>query len=971
MKKTLYILLALLLGLVSCTMNPFDGLEPAKPEESGLVSVIMQLQVPVPLQAFTKASNRDSIPHIDYIKVAVFGTSGYPQAYSLAEPVDADGNPVASYAVSNDSTCYFKVLLPVYEGRARVHIIANGDESIPFVDQKEETIMDVMKSENNAGAYWAYVILEDGILPQKDDNGIMTTDGEGNFLPDAETARHFSNLILVRNFAEVLLTNESDNLTDITWTLVHVPTMGSVAPMAGGTYVQDFAEYTYDADKGYLVNGEEIYDGFMFENSMNHDYPESTDITTPVGQPNFVYERYKPSGSIDDPATCILVKAKFKHDGETDQNFTYYRIDLMDEAVGGYFPILRNYKYKVKIHKVGDRGADSIEEAMLRDSGGNVSMSTEAQTLTDISDGASRLLVEYVEKSFTSKGKKTLWVQYIPDVTKDEDHNGEADVDNTNVSISIQDFGLALKDSTITLLPSSSLKGYYIYEFEVKDQDDYEDLVSVLQVKAHNNPENVEDSSKLYRSVTIRVLKKMSMDLSLNPKQVSGTDTTVLNITLPDDLPSSIFPLEFYIEDINHTLNPTQKDGSGKDIKVPVKTAKSFADGNTNSFYFIRTVNESDYLANHTISTQFQTVQNPSATTLYVKNEYFSTQTINLLNSGIYVNPTNATVAFDVTSYDVEVETVDENAKWTVTTGAGVTVNVTGEQTGSKTFTMSFDENTETGNNKANTVTVSSGGVSQTVTITQTPLKVSISPVTQTVEFNETSATLRVSAPEGVSWTASVTGGAELAEGSASGEGSKDITVNFQKNLTDPQKEFKITVTIEGYEDIELEAIVYQKQKPNYSYTFNRNSYTGSGTTWSQTSSDELVTVRLAEATRGGGTYNRYFTMGRVERSGNISSGYTYTTYPGSITITPSSGIVITGITVTYSSETYANYDFGNNHVTVSSGTYTQSRQYGEWDPDPDYSTGVVIISNGFQNNNNNYSFPQIQNIVVTYEPVD
>ena len=56
-------------------------------------------------------------------------------------------------------------------------------------------------------------------------------------------------------------------------------------------------------------------------------------------------------------------------------------------------------------------------------------------------DGDSRLLVEYVEKNFTSGGKKTLWVQYIPDVSTGV-------VDNTNVSVSIKTQGLALKEGT-------------------------------------------------------------------------------------------------------------------------------------------------------------------------------------------------------------------------------------------------------------------------------------------------------------------------------------------------------------------------------------------------------------------------------------------------------------------------------------------------------------------------------------------
>ena len=83
MKKTLYILSALLVGLVSCNKTE---LEPAQTkvavEPTGLVAVIMKADIPQ-LQAQTKAKGDFSdTPSIKDIRVAVFGTSGFPQACS-------------------------------------------------------------------------------------------------------------------------------------------------------------------------------------------------------------------------------------------------------------------------------------------------------------------------------------------------------------------------------------------------------------------------------------------------------------------------------------------------------------------------------------------------------------------------------------------------------------------------------------------------------------------------------------------------------------------------------------------------------------------------------------------------------------------------------------------------------------------------------------------------------------------------
>ena len=681
MKKAIYILSALLLGLVSCNKTEFESIKPKEVEPTGLVAVTMKVEITqVELFAQTKADGqRSHLPDIQDMRVAVFGTSGYPQAYALAEPIVSKEDETASdYASTNGDVYYFKVLLPVYEGEAHVHIIANGPKTIKFVDENEDSIMTQMRSEAGIGAFWARIVMPDGILTQLDQNGIMQTDDEGNFIPSDGTAHLFEDLVLVRNFAEVKLLNEATNIRNISWTLVNVPKHGSVAPIVGwrdkldadgktidddndgqpdqeAIYVDDYKNYEFDTHTWRMVKGSEEYDGYMFPDADELDETRPADgaaLEHTIDQSGFVYERPHPG---DEKATCILMRAQFNNGQAWDEFFTYYRMDLTEESVGGYFPIYRNYMYQMKIHKVGNRGSRSIADAMNRDSGGNVSQSTEAKKLTDISDGESRLFVEYVEKNFTNGGKKGLWVQYVPNVNKDEDGDGYADVDNTNITVTVKTQGDALVDSTpATLTPTaaSSVDGYYFYEFNLNEQSETKDLVSVLQVKASNYtdvvPEGAEKST-LYRDVTLRVMKKMDMTLDLVPNYVQGQgSTTILKVTLPEGLPESMFPLELMIEDSNHSLYATGTDGNGNTITVPVKTDKSLIDGTTNSFYFIRTVASYDeYKANNVISTEFKTSKVPGATMVYVANEYFRTQSIELIQ-GIASPATFAKSAFTV-----------------------------------------------------------------------------------------------------------------------------------------------------------------------------------------------------------------------------------------------------------------------------------------------------------------------------------
>lgn len=1017
MKKIIYILTAFLLGLVSCNVSELETIKTDKEvEQTGRVAVTMQLKVPVTLNARTRAlgdRDRSELPSIKDIKVAVFGTSGYPQTYALAEPVDASGNPVSDYATKNGDTYYFKVLLPVYEGEAHVHIIANGDESIKFVEETETSIMEKMSTTDNVGAFWTRVVLIDGILPDKDQNGIMQTDKQGNFIPSYETAEHFKNLQLLRNFAEVKLINETTDLTDISWTLVNIPTKGSVAPMAAGTYVDSLYMYDYNAANGKMeltVDGEtKTYNGFMFpDEPMDYTVPsagswptsadpnkpefsfidnivtdeEAEDYNKPKASSNFMYERTLPAASGDAAKkTCIMMRARYKNG-----DFSYYRIDLMNEDFeDGAFPIYRNVLYTVRIYRVGNQGAATPEDANLRDSGGNVSHTTEAQSLTDISDGYSRLYVEYIEKNFTEGGKKTLKLKYVPNVD-----NGTAD--NSKVTVAVKDKGNALKEGSVPTKIDTDLDGWDIYEFELNGQDEDEDLVSVLSVAA-NNGETGDANSKLFRNITLRVLKKMDMKLELKPKKVDKLgDVTVLNDTLPKNLPASMFPLIFYIEDINHSLNPTQKDDdSGADIIVPVQTGKSLADGETNSFYFIRTVNYDDYDpakgGSNVVKTQFQTIKGASATTIYVANEYFKTQSINLLNDGIYINPLSATVHFNVTSVEIDVE-FDEsvtNKTWTVSGGTDVAIKdataahaaITGG-TGNSTFIMEFPVNTTT-SDVTRKATVTYNGTPHTIEIIQKALEFSITPATQTVSFKAAQAAVTVHADEGVSWHVSVNGGATIVgadeeTGELPGEGTKTIKVNIPKN-TGGQRNFTVTAKVDSPEKT-VTATITQQRAPVGTMTFDVDSFTynGNNRTGSATSTDQFVTVALQNIgndytdywSRGyGPRRDGYIQMGRGVWESDGWFGGEYVLYRGGITVTPAKNIRITGITITYSSATYAGYDFGNTPVTVTPGKYVRTGNNSTTGAWTGPATEVITFTNGYDDN---YNFSRITRIEVTYE---
>lgn len=956
MKRIIYILAIALVGALACTRELAVPEIAPSDSEKGLVEIRMKVKVPAELSASTRSSERANLPQIDAIRVAVFGISGYPQAYALAEPVDASGDPVSEYATTNGDEYYFKVLLPIYEGEAHVHIIANGPESIPFLDQDEESIMKVMTTTDGVGGYWARLVLPEGIIPIKDDNGIMQTTQEGYFLPNDETAGFFKEISLVRNFAEINLDMKSTDLTEVSWALVNAPTSGSMAIFSGGAFVDDFTSYEYVASTGRMAKGDVIYPGYMVSAAIDDAVPAADDITTSAADPLYSYERVLDKTT----PSYIMLKGKFKGDSE----FCYYRVDLMDEEIGGYFPIYRNYAYTITVSKVGNRGASSPELAAQRNSGGNITLSAEAKTLTDISDGTGRLFVEYVEHTYISGGEKSFWVQYIPDVI-----NHPEIVDNSGVSVSIEDAGTALvSGGTIELdTQRSSQTGYYFYKFKLNGQNDYNDLSSVFQVKATNG-ETGEDKSTLYRSVTVKVMKKMDMTLSLDPKRVDSEagETTVLHIALSDTLQPSMFPLEFYIEDTKRVLNPTGSDGNGNSIAVPVQTGPCIYDEDDDfCYHFIRTVNWSEYESMHAawiaakaagqstdgiidFTTEFKTLKGESATKVYVACDYFNMQSVNLLNDGIFVSPLSATVAYDVTSAEISIEASEDDITWSVEGGDGVTVSPA-SGTGNGKFTMTFTEN-NTNAAVQRTATVTSQGKSYTVTITQNERQFSLSPSAQTVLYNATSVTVQVVAEDDIAWTAVAGGGASLGSESASGTGSKTLTLTFDQNGETTSKTYSVTITETGTTNT-ASCTITQTGKPQSPYPFSAGSFTISDNAGVLQSGDGYVSVSVDNASKEGNSLEMGYYSNRNE-------------YAGTMTITPVAGMKIVGVTVTYSNgyAYYDNYGYGG---TWSIGSYSISGTTGTWTGS---SAGPVTYTFGYTGSGRNANFPRITAITVSYE---
>lgn len=962
MKKTIYLLFAFLLCLTSCVEPLSPNNLRSKAEETGLVAITMQLTIPqAELSVGTKAKTFGATPQIESIHVALFGTSGYPQAYALAEPV-------GSFATENAPTIYtFKVLLPVYDGEAHVHIIANGPESIPFAEQTELSIMSQMSTTNQVGAYWARVVLPNGILPIKDVNGIMTTDENGNFIANDETIAKFRNLTLIRNFAQIqLLVDQNAGISNVSWTLVNDLTYGAVAPFdKDSVVIGDYKTPFIDNYKDYELNGEgkmeltsntpNVYNGYATSSDVNNNVSDNMAFPKAVGDVVWCYERPDPKKT---NPTFILMKATF--DGEV----CYYRLDLMNEALGGYYPIYRNYQYQIRIKHVGNKGDSSPTKAALHNSNDNMSMSAETKTLTDISDGISRLYIEFVEKTYTNRNSETkdFWVYYIPDIT-DLDDNGNPKIDNTKIHVNAKvPLGntAALANATITLDDSRSVdrgtvnattgvaSAMYFYQFTLNGQSETDNLESIIEVTADNGKTG-GNHSKLYRDVTVRVMKKMDMNLSLTPKKLeegihteSDPRITVLHIALADTLQQSMFPLQFYIEDSNRTLNPTGKDGNGNTITVPVQLGTSlYEPTNTQSYYYIRTVQWSEYepmrdawvqakadgLTGEAMAgiidftTEFKTIEAQSATTLYVDNDYFNLKSVDLSNGGLRLTADQTTVARTATSATVHVVT-DDDVQWTASADNGALLTITRatgsasiSSSGSHDINVSFDQNNTFGP-KEYTIVVTSEGKEYQVTITQEgrTYTFSVTPASQSIKYYQNTAEITITTDASdLPWTVTADNGASVSTASGTGSGTVTITV---PSYNTSNKSYNVTVTPNNTTSAQKTVTITQSAATSATLTITSNSTSSpfgrafNGTANYNTNTNFTASLQNCQK----GRYDAYFVTG-------------YNNNDGKITVKPTTNRIIKRVVITYTSS-----DYKDDNATVSTGTVSKSGNTVTWD---------------------------------------
>ena len=479
--------------------------------------------------------------------------------------------------VSNDSPqeVTFTVSLPQSDQPRILHFVG-GDVAFGTysVGDTESSIFSNLVVEGNTDAYWQRVEVSSIDNAHKD-----------------ALLKQIDGLYLIRNFAKVNVHAASslDNFQIKGFVVLNNTTAGTVAPYLGKAD-QPFADFDLDvADPYAAVADEQGYVGNR-RGDLNDAVPATSLFTNDA---KYVYER--PQVDTEDPA-YVLVKAHYTDAVNEEESGTYYyKIDIvrqdLNTKLNTYLNLYRNFFYDMTITAVRGAGYTNPQDAMNSAASNNISASVEVSEVTSIEYDNHRLTVDENDVIWVENMKHYIGFEYLSSISPREESDDVAVSYEENEYL---DFEIDYTDHRIVAMPKGSSWPTSMQRIEL-----------VLYTT---------DGTGLSRNITVRLREPFTFNASCIeeiPAEV-GAEQTV-TITLPEELPNSAFPLEFYIEPIDKTIYPDASQNS-----LPVRLHEN------SSFDYVATITQEQYEASRTFEFHFLSNIAESATQIKVSSDLFA-----------------------------------------------------------------------------------------------------------------------------------------------------------------------------------------------------------------------------------------------------------------------------------------------------------------------------------------------------------
>ena len=559
---------------------------------------------------------------------------------------------------------HYTVTLTVTDQPRIIHYVANCP-----IDQiaygHETSIIGNMYVDRNLSdsrtkyetSYWARIEVPFILVEEKEEG-----EGENKKIVTSlhsSIAEKFYHVPLLRNYAEITVSDETDNTFEfIGYTVYNLIDKGTVAPYNSNT--REFQSFfktikSDDEEEPIFVNysypqlSEAHYEGHALTSAkLITDFIRDDEGKVKIfdeDKPFYVYER-KISVMTDEEEKWrespphIIIKGRYNYGQPVVPNESpiyYYKMDLVytDKSTGNeeikYYNILRNFTYQFNLTKVHDEGYSTLAEAVAGAAGNNISGSSSTSKLTNVSDNEGRLWVSYTDTTLVSNNAVSLKYKYMPNYY----HSDKADyqtVKNDLVRFEniLGDVITEIKVAENDITGDGQWGGYRNVTVYVKNPEAITHQ-QALQLKTN--------SAHLNRQIRYTLREKLTMEVECTPK-VSGSimQPMTVDVKLPTGMTDDMFPLILNMETYNRTLSP---DAVKNSIPVTAGTSIIDADGRRGerSYYYTVTIPTFDaYRAlpssgtMKVYSTYWLTNKADNASTMYVDNKYFNQGSDSWLN---------------------------------------------------------------------------------------------------------------------------------------------------------------------------------------------------------------------------------------------------------------------------------------------------------------------------------------------------
>jgi hypothetical protein len=350
---------------------------------------------------------------------------------------------------------------------------------------------------------------------------------------------------LLRNVAQVAVVNNTTGnartLSDVSLAIGNGFDSGSVAPY--NTLTAAFGTGDPDIDIPAA--------NFITQARGGVPVPVVEADFRPISAAIDIYERRNSTAT---DQTYIIIRGRFDDGSGPGENYSYYKIDIVEADATVLMDLRRNVRYTVRLNEVTHAGYTSLDEAVLNAAANNINAAVTVAEYTAISDGEDVLRIGNSSCVWVQAGQSfELRYSYFD--------ASAGTVDNTGVEITLtQDTGrpvvngnVSFDDTELVPWPEGGGVGGVIRGVTAALPAGFDVHRAQISI-AKGNLARVVQLYLRRPMVFGGVVTTPSDGIISNAVGVPA----LIHFTLPGDLPASIFPVDIYITTRHLSPDPTQ-----------------------------------------------------------------------------------------------------------------------------------------------------------------------------------------------------------------------------------------------------------------------------------------------------------------------------------------------------------------------------------------------------------------------------